>query len=670
MFSPGLIKNTHAMRPGLISGKYPEKIDEEPSRIDRLNCRIKGLLVPRPACFETSLDKIARDIGSGEAELTRLKTTDLNTLVLKLRRQLHRQGLTPRLCIQSFALIRETALRTLKLRHYDSQLMAGWVMLQGQVAEMETGEGKTLAATLTAATLGLAGIPVHIITANEYLVERDARTMAPLYKALGLSSGFITQEMTTEQRQAGYACDILHCTNKLIVFDYLRDRLVMGKNQSPLRRQLSSAYTGEILSNPFLLRGLSFAILDEADSLLIDEAITPLILTQNIDDTTRTTLYQKILDLARSLDKNRDFFMDPGRSMVQLSWAGQKKLTDPLISKTGPGLGRRQGEEMVVQALHALHLLHRDQDYLVQDKKIHIIDANTGRAMPDRSWEHGLHQFVETKEDCPLTQAKKQLGRLTFQRFFGRYLGLAGMTGTAREVHSELWTVYGLKVRKIPLNRPGRRREVPGRIYPGQKEKWAAVIAQVNRLKHQDRPVLIGTGSLADSEILSRKLTRANITHQVLNARQDKKEAAIVARAGQKGQITVATNMAGRGTDIPLGHGVASLGGLHVIGTCCNQAKRIDRQLFGRCARQGDPGSFQAILCLDDERVVQNCPTRVHRLLIRATTTAPRAVNRLNRHIIRRAQKKRERQDCRARKALLKHDRQTARLLGFSGHME
>ena len=669
MFSPGLIANTNAMRPGLISGRYPERIDGESNRLDCLDSHIKGLLMRRPACFETSLYKIARDIGYREKSLTSLTTTDLNTLVLKLRRQLHSQGVPHRLCIQSFALIRETALRALKLRHYDSQLMAGWVMLRGQVAEMETGEGKTLAATLAAATLGLAGIPVHIITANEYLVERDARTMAPLYEALGLTAGFITQDMTTEQRKAGYACDILYCTNKLIVFDYLRDRLLMGKNHSPLRRELASA-RAETRSNSFLLRGLSFAIIDEADSLLIDEARTPLILTQNIDNTTHPPLYQKILDLARSLDKNLDFFTDPGRPMVQLSRAGQKKLAGTLVSKIGPGLGRRQGEEMVIQALHALHLLHRDKDYLVQDKKIHIIDANTGRTMPDRSWENGLHQFVEAKEDCPLTQAKKQLGRLTFQRFFSRYLGLAGMTGTAREVHSELWTVYGLNVRKIPLNRPGRRQEIPCRIYPGQKEKWTAVIVLVNSLKSQGRPVLIGTGSLADSEILSRKLTRADIAHQVLNARQDKGEAAIVARAGQKGQVTVATNMAGRGTDIPLGPGVASLGGLHVIGSCCNQAKRIDRQLFGRCARQGDPGSYQAILSLEDELILGNCPPMVRRILILATATAPWAVNRLNRHITRSAQKKIERQDCRARKALLKHDRQTARLLGFSGHME
>ena len=362
--------------------------------------------------------------------------------------------------------------------------------------------------------------------------------------------------------------------------------------------------------------------------------------------------------------------MDTGKRNVQLSRAGQKKLADSLLSENGPGLGKRLGEELVCQALHALHLLQRDRDYLVHENKIHIIDANTGRTMPDRSWERSLHQFVEAKEGCPFTQTREQLGRLTYQRFFGRYLGLAGMTGTAREVRSELWSVYGLKVCQIPLHRPSRRRELPTRIFSGVEVKWTAVITQVKKLQNQGRPVLIGTGSLADSEVLSLKLTLANITHQVLNARQDKAEAAIVANAGQKGQVTVATNMAGRGTDIPLAHGVSKLGGLHVIATCRNQARRIDRQLFGRCARQGDPGSHQAILSLEDELVSQNCHPAMRRFLIRFTIKEQGIINRLNLYIMRHAQKGLERRYCQARRALLKHDRQTDQLLAFSGCME
>ncbi len=670
MFSPWQTTDANAMRPGLISGNYPERGDCDSRWTDRFDSQMKGFFFRITSKFSVSLETIAKDISRQGDTLTPLNDKNLDTLRIKLRRQLYRQGLTQNLCIQSFALIRETALRTIELRHYDSQIMAGWVMLQRQVAEMETGEGKTLAATLTAATLALAKIPVHILTANEYLVERDARAMAPLYKALGLTVGFITQDMTTKERQAGYACDILYCTNKQIVFDYLRDRLLIGKKHSPLHLKLESAYRPDNRLSQFLLRGLSFAILDEADSLLIDEARTPLILTRNVDTKEKQSIYSQILTLAKSLENNIDFFVDQKQRLIQLSRAGQQKLSRSLLSETGPGIGKRMGEELVCHALHAMHLLQKDRDYLVQDSKVHIIDANTGRSTPDRSWEKSLHQFVEAKENCPFTQTREQLGRLTYQRFFGRYLGLSGMTGTAREVGSELWSVYGLKVRQIPLHRPSRRCELPPRVFSGLKVKWTAVIALVKRHQSIGQPVLIGTGSLADSEMLSKKLSRANVVHQVLNARQDKAEAKIVANAGQKGQVTVATNMAGRGTDIPLGHGVERLGGLHVIATSLNQAKRIDRQLFGRCARQGDPGSHQFLLSLEDELISNNCPSLVHRFLIQSTKKNRYFINALNMYFIKQAQKGIEYRDFLARKALLKHDSHTSRMLSFSGHME
>jgi len=290
--------------------------------------------------------------------------------------------------------------------------------------------------------------------------------------------------------------------------------------------------------------------------------------------------------------------------------------------------------------------------------------------MPDRSWERGLHQLVEARENCTLSDAREQLGRLTYQRFFRRYLRLGGMTGTAREVSSELWAVYGLRVQRIPLHRPSRRRVLPTRIYPRAEEKWVAIIASVKQMQAQGRPVLIGTTSVADSELLSCKLTAAGIAHRVLNARQDKEEAQIVAAAGKRRQVTVATNMAGRGTDIPLADGVADLGGLHVIAACRNDAKRIDRQLAGRCARQGDPGSHQAILSLGDELVHQNCRPLLIKFLSCLPTQGSRFRRKLNLYFIRRAQRGIERQQREARRTLLKHDRQTNRLLAFSGHLE
>ena len=543
-------------------------------------------------------------------------------------------------------------------------------MLHGQLAEMETGEGKTLAATLAAATAALAGIPVHIITVNEYLVERDAKSMGPLYRALGLTIGYVTQSMAPEERRAGYACDITYCTNKQVAFDYLRDRLLLGNNRGQLRLQLESAYADNNRLGQFLLRGLCFAIVDEADSVLIDEARTPLILTRNVDSAAEHAVYQLALHLAKQLENGRDFFLDPARRGVQLSLAGQQKLAGLQLSEEGLWLNSRQREELVCQALHALHLLKKDRDYLLNEDKVLIIDANTGRTMPDRSWERGLHQLVEAKEGCPLTEAREQLGRLTYQRFFRRYLRLSGMTGTAREVSNELWSVYGLRVQRIPLHRPSRRRELPTKIYPQAGEKWAAVIASVTEMREQGRPVLIGTGSVADSELLSRNLTAAGIAHRVLNARQDREEAEIVAAAGKQRQVTVATNMAGRGTDIPLADGVAELGGLHVIAACRNDAKRIDRQLSGRCARQGDPGSHQAILSLEDELIRQNCHPTLIKFLSRHRTKGGLFQRKLNLYIIRRAQRGIERRHREARRALLQHDRQTGRLLAFSGHLE
>jgi preprotein translocase subunit SecA len=476
--------------------------------------------------------------------------------------------------------------------------------------------------------------------------------------------------MAPEERRAGYACDITYCTNKQVAFDYLRDRLLLGNNRSQLRLQLESAYADNNRLGQFLLRGLCFAIVDEADSVLIDEARTPLILTRNIDCAAEHAAYRQALKLAQKLENGRDFFLDAARRGVQLSLAGQQKLAGLQLSKEGLWRNARRREELVRQALHALHLLHKDRDYLVHEDKVLIIDANTGRTMPDRSWESGLHQLVEAKEGCPLTDAREQLGRLTYQRFFRRYLRLGGMTGTAREVSSELWSVYGLRVQRVPLHRPSRRRELPSRIYPQAGEKWAAGIASVTEMQAQGRPVLMGTGSVADSELLSRKLTEAGIAHRVLNARQDREEAEIVATAGKQRQVTVATNMAGRGTDIPLADGVAELGGLHVIAACRNDAKRIDRQLSGRCARQGDPGSHQTILSLEDELIRQNCRPTLIKFLSCQTTKGGLFQRKLNLYIIRRAQRGIERRHREARRAMLRQDRQTGRLLAFSGHLE
>ena len=670
MLTDSMAAQTGSMRPGLIAGCYPQRNDSDSGWFDQAFSALQGTMGRLTIDRQAGLRRVAVAINRQGERLTSWDREQLDHLLIDLRQQFVSQGLSNRNCIRAFALIREMAARTINQRHYDCQLMGGWVLLQGQLAEMETGEGKTLTATLAAATVALAGIPVHVLTVNEYLVERDAALMEPLYQALGLRVGFVTQDMPPEQRRDGYACDITYCTNKQVAFDYLRDRLLLGNDRSQLRLQLEPAYADDNRLEKFLLRGLCFAIVDEADSVLIDEARTPLILTRTIDSTAEHDLYRQALKLAIGLKNGCDFFIDSAQRAVQLSLPGQQKLAGLCQSGSGIMQNARRREELVGQALHALHLLSKDRDYLVNEDKVVIIDANTGRTMPDRSWERGLHQLVEAKEGCPLTDAREQLGRLTYQRFFRRYLRLSGMTGTAREVSSELWSVYELQVQRIPLHRPSRRRQLPAQVFGCTEEKWAAVIASVKRLRTKGQPVLIGTGSVADSEALSQWLTAEGVPHRVLNARQDKAEAEIVAAAGQKGQVTVATNMAGRGTDIPLAEGVAELGGLHVIATCRNEAKRIDRQLFGRCARQGDPGSYQVLLSFEDDLIQQNCRPILLKVLRRQTTRIGAFGHKLNLAMIRRAQRRIERRHREARRALLQHDRQTGRMLAFSGNME
>jgi preprotein translocase subunit SecA len=663
------VTDADAMRPGLVSGRYPERRDRDSGWGNRLLGALQGVPSPAKIVYRAGLRRIARAIDDRAGELSALDKEQLDGRRQALQRQFRIHGLSGPLSIQAFALIRELAGRTIHQRHYASQLMAGWVMLHGSLAEMETGEGKTLSATLAAAAAALAGIPVHVITVNEYLVARDAGAMGPLYRALGLTVGFVTGNMTAEERRAAYACDITYATNKQIAFDYLRDRLLLGSDRGRLRLNLESAIAHGGRMGQLLLRGLCFAIVDEADSVLIDEARTPLILTRSVDSTTAHTAYRQTLELARQLERD-DFFIDPARPMVHLSLAGQQKLASMPLAGERPWQNARRREELVLKALHALHLLQRDRDYLVHGEKVSIIDANTGRIMPDRAWEQGLHQLVEAKEGLPLTEEREPLGRLTYQRFFRRYIRLGGMTGTAREVEAELWSVYGLRVRRIPLQRPSRRRELPARIYSNSEEKWAAVIRSVKEMQDQGRPVLIGTGSVAESEELGGRLTAVKIAHRLLNARQDKEEAKIVAAAGRRGHVTVATNMAGRGTDIPLAHGVAEMGGLHVIATCRNEARRIDRQLYGRCARQGDPGTHQAILSLEDAVVRQYCHPGLIRLLRLMAGGHGRIQGVIKAYAIRRAQRRAEGLHREARRSLLRHEREIGRILAFSGALE
>jgi preprotein translocase subunit SecA len=535
---------------------------------------------------------------------------------------------------------------------------------------METGEGKTLAATLPACAAALAGVPVHIVTVNDFLVQRDAAWMNPLYAFFGLKVGTIIEGMAPEARRAAYACDITYCTNKQLVFDYLKDRLMLGQEARPLHLQIEGLHAEYPRTRRLLLRGLCFVIVDEADSVLIDEARTPLIISSAGEASHEKQVYAEAIAIARRLDSGLDFSIRPREREVELTERGKRRAAELAEPYGGLWIGPRRREELVRRALSAQYLFQHDKQYLVRGDKVQIVDEYTGRVMADRSWERGLHQMIEAKEGCPITGQQETLARISYQRFFRRYLRIAGMTGTAREVARELWAVYRLPVVTIPTNRPVRRRRVPDQVYVSADAKWGAIVEALRRLHAQGRPVLVGTRSVAASEHLSALLTTAGLSHQVLNARQDQEEAKVIANAGERGRITVATNMAGRGTDIRLGPGVAELGGLHVLATERHDARRIDRQLFGRGGRQGDAGSFQAIVSLEDE-IVQGVFGRhaphLGGLIGRGGNPLLGGLGRL---LLGFAQRSAEREHARTRRQLLRVDDHLSDLLAFTGRPE
>ena len=508
---------------------------------------------------------------------------------------------------KAVALVREAAVRAKGMRPYPAQLMGAIAMTEGYVAEMATGEGKTLTASLAASIWAWAGRPVHVITVNDYLVERDAEEMGPVYKMLGLRTGFVTHETQAGERIDHYRRNVVYVTSKELVADFLRDQIQLGNLRTATQTTVGMMMSGQAAQGGRLqVPGLFRVIVDEADSLLIDEAVTPLIISNSPDENPNADLYRAADELARQLVVDRDFKLDREVKQIELTARGQDRL-EMLSDGSGFWKGKRRREELVTQSLTALHCFVRDEQYLVApDNKIQIIDEFTGRVMADRSWRHGLHQAIEIKEGVPVTADKENLARLSFQRFFRQYPIMAGMTGTAWESRGELWQIYQRAIVRIPTNKPCIRKQLPIRMFDSQSDKYDAVVKRVCELNDTGVPVLVGTRSVLGSEEVSRRLAAAGRAHRVLNAAQNEQEAQIVSEAGLPGKITVATNMAGRGTDIKLAKGMAEKGGLHVISTEPHGSSRVDRQLFGRAARQGDPGSAQMFCAADDDLFVRH----------------------------------------------------------------
>ncbi len=658
-------------RPGLRLGSYPQK---QQSQLSEWELAIVDYFDQLKRSFFLNIYSqrhIVNMVNRYQSRLIDCDESDLSEAIDQVRNKLYRQGLKKHLIFEAFSVIREAASRVLGYRHYDVQLYGGWLMINGVLAEMETGEGKTLTTTLAACTAALAGIPVHVITANDYLAARDCEIMLPLYDRLNLTSGSIVDGMETEQRMEGYSSDVVHTTNKQIAFDYLRDRIEIQDDTGPLKfqyRQIKQSRSGT--KNPLLLRGLCFALVDEADSVLIDEAITPLIITKPIPDNESVETYGDALYVASILFIDQDFIVDKKMKSIELTYEGEEKLGELILNLPSQWKNKRSRERLVIQALTAVHFYSKDVDYLVKDDKVQIIDKSTGRVMADRSWEQGLHQMIETKEGCAISELREPQARISYQRFFSRYMKLGGTSGTISEVSKELGKVYGLTVVKVSPNRTNQRIMMGERIYRSNQVRDQLLITRTKVLLEQKRAVLIGTCSVEESEHVSELLDKNKISHRVLNAKQDEQEAEIISQAGQPGAITVATNMAGRGTDIALQASVKASGGLHVIALSRNQSRRIDRQLYGRCARQGDPGSAEAILSLQDNALddfYSSAMLTVMAKLAPANRAIPKLFSRL---ILWLPQQRNERRQRAIRQQLMKQDKRLKRTLAFSGKFE
>ncbi len=481
---------------------------------------------------------------------------------------------------EAFAVVREASWRTLKMRHFDAQMIGGIVLHEGKIAEMKTGEGKTLMATLPVYLNALEGKGVHVVTVNDYLATRDSEWMGTVYKFLGLSVGMIYHDIPEEERKAAYNCDVLYGTNNEFGFDYLRDNMKFSKEQ-------------------MVQRDLNFGIIDEVDNILIDEARTPLIISGPAEES--TDKYYKVNKLVPSLKKEKHYTIDEKARTASLTEEGIAKMEKDLGIENLYDPTNIETLHCLNQAVKAHGIFKNEVDYVVRDGEVIIIDEFTGRMMNGRRYSDGLHQALEAKEGVNIENENQTLASITFQNYFRMYQKLAGMTGTADTEAEEFMSIYKLEVVVVPTNRPMIREDHPDVIYRTEKEKFNAVIEEIRKLNEISRPVLVGTISIEKSELLSKNLKKYGIKHNVLNAKHHEKEAEIISQAGQPNAVTIATNMAGRGTDIVLGEGIPELGGLHILGTERHESRRIDNQLRGRSGRQGDKGSSRFFLCLEDD---------------------------------------------------------------------
>ncbi len=628
--------------------------------------QVQRLAGPSIPARRSRFSLLADQINGLEAGLESRRDEELREMSRQLRLRARQGDSLNSLLVEAFALVREAAKRTIKQRHYDVQLVGGAAIHHRSIAEMETGEGKTLVATLPAYLNALPAKGVHVVTVNDYLAQRDADWMGQVYKFLGLTVGCIQTGQQDGERRAAYACDITYGTSKEFGFDFLRDELKRYQLGGDLfRKTFEQGFLGRGAtpdSAKPVQRGHHFGIVDEADSILIDEARTPLIIGANNQPTQEeAAAYYAADELAATLVRVKDFKYDPAEKKAELNAAGRRKVQARAGKSAFSNLTVDQLYEYIERSLRGQIAYLRDRDYVVVDGEVVIVDEFTGRMMPGRQWQDGLHQAIQAKEKLEITLETITAARVTVQDFFKRYKKLAGMTGTAWSDRHEMRRIYKVHVFPVPTNRPSRRKLTPDRVFSTEEEKFKAVADEIVRLNQKNVPVLVGTRSIEKSERLSSLLNAAGIEHQILNAKNHAIEAQIVSLAGQPGKVTVATNMAGRGTDIKLGPKVAESGGLHVIGTERHESLRIDRQLVGRCARQGDPGHSQFFVSVEDEILEAFGEKPAIRLRKKYRNRGELTSNKMRR-LFQAAQRKKERSHRRDRKLLMNYEKQRAEM--------
>jgi preprotein translocase subunit SecA len=611
--------------------------------------------------------------------LVELSDGKLHQRLMELREQFHRGGSAVEEHLHpALAAIREASARQLGMRPFLVQIMGALALYRGYLAEMATGEGKTLTAGLAAVLAGWTKRPCHIVTVNDYLVERDAERLTPLYTFCGIRVGCVTGAMEDADRHKGHACDVTYTTSKELLADFLRDRIRLGDLQNPTRRLIrhlvSPLAVAKATGEGLVMRGLHTAIVDEADSVLIDEAVTPLIISAAHENEQLKEAVRIGHEMIADLHPGADYEVKARYKEIELTETGKQKLLDraAILRKSGSDLsGLWQGTdrrlELLVQALAAREFFTRDKQYIVENGQVVIVDEFTGRPMPQRTWREGMHQAIEAKEGVLISNPSETMARLSFQRFFRCFYKLSGMTGTAREASAEFWQIYQLPVVQIPTNRPCVRKQWPDRVLIDEETKWAAIVEEIARIHAQGRPILVGTRSVYASELLAGLLARKQLQCNVLNASRLNEEASIIAMAGEHARITIATNMAGRGTDILLGRDVAALGGLHVIATERHESGRVDRQLFGRSARQGDPGSSQAFVSLQDELISRYLPATVQKVIRNSFKSGAPGSRPLADTGFWLAQRKAQRLAAKQRQAVLKSDLWLDEALSFAG---